>query len=82
MTTKLAEWASGHRQPTKIELSGRLRRKNPFNDRVILGNIAMKTELLGIYRFNAQEMTVGPHVSGECRLSKLRRLSSFGRTQE
>ncbi len=26
MTTKLAEWASGHRQPTKIELSGRLRR--------------------------------------------------------
>ncbi len=32
MTTKLAEWVSGHRQPTKIELSGRLRRK-PFQRR-------------------------------------------------
>ncbi len=27
MKTKFAEWASGHRQPMKIELYGNLRRK-------------------------------------------------------
>ena len=46
MTTKFIEWAYGHRQPTKIQLSGRLSREFCSLDDGTGGMISMNLEVI------------------------------------